>query len=68
MKKISSETPASAMPIAARSKAEPRRSADSTPIAVPATSHITAAPNASDAVTGTLLISIGHTGCWLRNE
>ena len=63
MKKIGRDTPARATAIAARSKAVPRLSAETTPIAVPASSHITAAPNASDAVTGTLLISIGHTGC-----
>ena len=52
MKKIGSETPASATPIAARSKTLPRRSAESTPVATPAISQMTAAPTASEIVTG----------------
>ena len=68
MKKIGSDTPASAMPIENRSKSVPRRSAESTPIDTPPTSHSTDAPMASESVTGTSLIICGHTGCWVRKE
>ena len=68
MKKIGSDTPASATPIENRSNRVPRRSADSTPTDTPPTSHKTAAPMASDSVTGSAATICGHTGCWLRNE
>ena len=59
---MGSETPASAADIAARSNRLPRRSADSTPTATPETTHSTAAPAASDAVTGSRSFISGHTG------
>ena len=68
MKKIGSDTPASATPIENRSKSVPRRSAESTPIDTPPISQSTAAPMASESVTGRSLTICGHTGCWLRNE
>ncbi len=68
MKKIGSDTPASATPIENRSKNEPRRSAESTPIDTPPTSHSTDAPIASEIVTGRSLTICGQTGCWERNE
>ena len=68
MKKIGSETPASATPIAARSNTLPRRSAESTPTLTPPTSHSTAAPAASDSVTGSRSSRSGSTGFWLMNE
>ena len=68
MKKIGSDTPASATPIAARSNTVPRRSAESTPMPTPAPSQITAAPKASDIVTGRRSSSSGHTARWVMNE
>ena len=68
MKKIGSDTPASATPIENRSKIVPRLSAETTPIATPPTSQSTAAPMASESVTGASLTICGQTGCWLRNE
>ncbi len=68
MKKIGSDTPASATLIAARSNTEPRRSADSTPTATPLVSQSTAAPAASDIVTGSRSRMSGSTGFWVRNE
>ena len=68
MKKIGSETPASAMPIAARSKTLPLRSAESTPVATPKTSQITAAPTASEMVTGSRSSRSGSTGFWVMKE
>ena len=68
MKKIGSDTPASATPMEKRSKRVPRLSAESTPIDTPAISQITAAPIASESVTGMSLTICGHTGVWLRNE
>ncbi len=68
VKKIGSETPASATPIAARSKMVPRRSADRTPVATPDSSQITAAPAASENVTVIRSTRSGQTGFWVRNE
>ena len=68
MKKIGSDTPASAMPIENRSNRVPRFSAEITPMATPLTSQITAAPMASESVTGMSLTICGQTGCWERNE
>ncbi len=68
MKKIGNETPASATVIAARSKIDPRFSADSTPIATPDTSHRIEAPAASDSVTGIRSSSSGQTDCLVMNE
>ena len=68
MKKIGSDTPASATAIENRSKMLPRRSADSTPMATPPASHRIEAPMASDSVTGSAEVICGQTGCWLRNE
>ena len=39
-----------------------------TPMATPPTSQITAAPIASESVTGRALTICGQTGCWVRNE
>ena len=64
---MGSETPASAMPIAARSKTLPRRSAESTPMATPPTSQMTGRPTASDSVTGSRSSRSGQTGL-LRDE
>ena len=68
MKKIGSDTPASAMPIENRSKIEPRLSAETTPMAIPEISHMTAAPMASDNGHREAATICGQTGCWLRNE
>ena len=68
MKKIGSDTPASAMPIENRSNRVPRLSAEMTPMATPPTSQMTAAPMASERVTGRSLTICGQTGCWVRNE
>ena len=68
MKKIGSETPASAIVIENRSKMEPRFSAETTPMPMPAISQIIAAPMASDRVTGMSLTIAGQTGCWFLNE
>ena len=62
------ETPAKAMVIAIRSKTEPRFSAEMTPVVTPATSQITAAPRASDAVTGSRRVISFQTGWLLLNE
>ena len=37
-------------------------------MATPPTSHSTAAPTASESVTGMSLTICGQTGCWLRKE
>ena len=68
MKKIGSDTPASATLIEARSTKEPRLSADSTPIVTPNSTQSTAAPTASDSVTGIASRMSGQTGCFFRNE
>jgi hypothetical protein len=68
VKKIGNDTPANATPIAARSKTLPRRNAESTPIATPLVSHSTAAPAASDSVTGRRSSRSGSTGFWVMNE
>lgn len=68
VKKIGSDTPARAMPMADLSKKLPRRSADSTPVATPPTSHSTAAPMPSESVTRERSIRLGQTGCWLMKE
>jgi hypothetical protein len=56
VKKTGKDTPASATPIENRSNSVPRRSAESTPMETPPTSHSTDAPMASDSVTGMSLI------------
>jgi hypothetical protein len=68
VKKIGNETPARATLIAALSNTEPRRSAESTPTATPLVSQSTAAPAASDIVTGSRSMMSGSTGFWVRNE
>ncbi len=68
MKKIGSDTPASATPMENRSNRVPRRSAEMTPTATPPTSHSTAAPMAREIVTGMSLTICGQTGCWFLNE
>ena len=45
--------------MAVRSNTEPRLSAETTPVETPVTSQITAAPKASDAVTGSRPVSGG---------
>ena len=62
MKKIGSDTPASARPMEKRSNNVPRRSAETTPTATPPTSQSTAAPAANESVTGASLIICGQTG------
>ena len=47
---------------------EPRFSAETTPMPMPAISHSIAAPIASDRVTGMSLTIAGQTGCWFLNE
>ena len=56
------EMPTSAMPISNGSQIEPRRSAAETPIAIDATSQITAAPSTSESVTGVAARISGTTG------
>ena len=56
------------MDMAARSNADPRLSADSTPMATPVTSQMIEAPAASDSVTGSRSTSRLVTGWLLRNE
>src|SRR5262245_52042534 len=68
VKKIGSDTPASAVPMANRSKTLPLRSADSTPVATPLSSQMIAAPAASDPVTVIRSVSSGQTGFCVRNE
>ena len=65
---MGSDTPASATPIAARSKTLPRRRADSTPTPTPNTTHSTAAPTASEIVTGNRSSNSGSTGFWVMKE
>ena len=62
------ETPARATTIAARSKNEPRRSAESTPTARPKVNQMIDAPTARDNVTGNRSMIIGSTGSLLRKE
>ena len=68
MKKIGSDTPASAMPMAPRSNTVPRRRAEITPMLTPATSQMSAAPTTSEMVTGARSSSSGHTGCFVMKE
>jgi hypothetical protein len=68
VKKIGSDTPASATPIAVRSKNVPRRNAESTPIATPDNSQMMAAPTARDMVTGARSSRSSQTGCLVKNE
>src|SRR5262249_51711837 len=68
VKKIGSETPASATLIAARSNTLPRRSAESTPVATPASNQMIAAPTASEIVTLIRSTRSGQTGFWVMNE
>jgi hypothetical protein len=68
VKKIGSDTPASAVAIAPRSNTLPLRSADRTPVATPAMSQITAAPMARDVVTVSRSVRSGQTGFWVRKE
>src|SRR6266702_1139239 len=68
VKKIGRDTPASATPIAARSKMLPLRSADSRPVATPAISQRRAPPTASDMVTVSRSVRSGQTGFWVRKE
>jgi len=68
VKKMGSETPASAMIIANRSKNVPGRSAESTPISTPVNTQMTAAPRASESVTGKREVMSGHTGRWFLKE
>ena len=68
MKKIGSDTPASATPIENRSNSVPRAGPRCTPIDTPPTSQSTDAPMASESVTGRSLTICGQTGCWERNE
>ncbi len=68
MKKIGRDTPASAMVMAARSKIDPRRSAEKTPTLTPKTSQMMAAPMASDDVTGIRSSSSGQIGCLVMKE
>jgi len=68
VQKIGIETPARAIVIALRSKTDPRFRADRTPVATPKPTHSTAAPRASENVTGIRSRISGHTGCRLMNE
>jgi hypothetical protein len=68
VKKIGSETPASATDIMPRSSTDPRLSADTMPVPTPVISQMNAAPPASEAVTGIRACRSGQTGCWVRNE
>jgi hypothetical protein len=68
VKKIGNDTPASATPIVARSKTLPRFSAEMTPVATPPSSQSTAAPAASDIVTGSRSSRSGRTGLRVMNE
>lgn len=51
-----------------RSKNEPRFRAERTPMATPETTHRTAAPTASDSVTGTRSTSWGQISVWVLKE
>ncbi len=68
VQKIGIETPASATVIAARSKNDRRLNADRTPTETPKITQITAAPTASEKVTGARSISSGNTACRVRKE
>ena len=68
MKKIGSDTPASATVMAARSNAVPRRSAEITPAVTPKTSQRIDAPMASETVTGIRSSISGQTACLVRKE
>jgi hypothetical protein len=68
VKKMGSDTPARAMPMAARSKKLPLRRADSTPTATPTTSQMMAAPAANESVTPSRSTRSGQTGFWVMNE
>jgi hypothetical protein len=68
VKKMGRDTPASATPIVALSKTLPRFRADITPVATPPSNHSTAAPEASDRVTGRRSIRSGRTGFLVMNE
>ena len=68
MKNMGSETPASATPMKVRSKNERGLSAEITPTATPDSSHSTAAPAASESVTGRREVSCGQTATWVLKE
>jgi hypothetical protein len=68
VKKMGSETPASAVIIATRSTTVPRLRAETTPVETPMSSHRIAAPMTMDRVTGKASTSIAETSCSVRNE
>ncbi len=68
VKKIGSDTPASAVPMDRRSKKLPLRSAESTPTLTPASTQMIAAPTAREKVTGRRSTRSGQTGCPLMKE
>ena len=51
-----------------RSKIEPRLSAERTPMATPETTQMTAAPMASEKVTGMRWTISGQTSTWVLKE
>ena len=68
MKKIGSETPASATPIAARSKTVPRLSAETTPVATPAEQPDDRGAGGERQGHRQPVEQIGQTGFWVMNE
>ncbi len=68
MKKIGSETPGQGDAHRRPVEEGAPFSAESTPMDTPANTQMTAAPTASDRVTGSRSSRSGHTGCRLMNE
>ncbi len=65
---MGSETPASAVTIAARSTTVPRFSAETTPVVTPMRSQSTAAPRTMERVTGIRSTSMVQTSCSVLKE
>lgn len=65
---MGSDTPASAIVMAALSMAVPRFSAEMTPTLTPTTTQVIAAPRAREIVAGSRSSSVGQTGWLLLKE